>query len=122
MPRRLVERQTADYPSRFLTFESLQSVLLLTSCQTTVVLVDGNQPVVDVLVLYTKNAMLETNSENAVGRSIAQMETDIATSYQSANNALTDSAVDFSVRVVHVQKVRPTTSGNDTPEQLVALC
>lgn len=60
---------------------------------------------IDVLVLYTNKAMLESNSGDGAGRSIAQMESDIATAYQGANNALSASGVDFSVRIVHMEQV-----------------
>ncbi|CAM9859463.1 unnamed protein product, partial [Hapterophycus canaliculatus] len=69
------------------------------------VLEAAEKPVVDVLILYTKNAMKESNSDAVIGRSTSQMETDIATSFQGANNALTDSGVDFAIRVVHMQEV-----------------
>lgn len=65
----------------------------------------ANQPVVDVLVLYTKQAMLDSNDENGARRSSAQMETEIATSYQEANDALVDSGVEFAIRIVHMQQV-----------------
>lgn len=66
---------------------------------------NGNQTVIDVLVLYTEKAMLESDSGDGAGRSIAQMESDIATAYQGANNALSASGVNFSVRIVHMEQV-----------------
>ncbi|CAN0470461.1 unnamed protein product, partial [Ectocarpus sp. 8 AP-2014] len=64
----------------------------------------SSETVIDVLVLYTEKAMLESNSGDGAGRSIAQMESDIATAYQGANNALSASGVDFSVRIVHMEQ------------------
>lgn len=64
-----------------------------------------SQPVVDVLVLYTQNAMFDSTSLAGAERSSSQMETDIAASYQGANDALAASGVDFSVRLVHMREV-----------------
>ncbi|CAM9226026.1 unnamed protein product [Ectocarpus sp. 4 AP-2014] len=64
----------------------------------------SSETVIDVLVLYTEKAMLESNSGDGAGRSIAQMESDIATAYQGANNALFASGVNFSVRIVHMEQ------------------
>lgn len=60
---------------------------------------------IDVLVLYTEKAMLESASGDGAGRTIAQMESDIATAYQGANNALSASGIDFSIRIVHMEQV-----------------
>lgn len=65
----------------------------------------GNQLVIDVMVLYTANAMFDSNSLAGAERSNSQMETDIAASYQGANDALAASGVNFSVRVVHMREV-----------------
>ncbi|CAM9482761.1 unnamed protein product [Ectocarpus fasciculatus] len=64
----------------------------------------SSETVIDVLVLYTEKAMLESTSGDGAGRTIAQMESDIATAYQGANNALSASGVDFSVRIVHMEQ------------------
>lgn len=64
-----------------------------------------HQSVVDVLILYTKKAMLDANNESGAERSSAQMETEIATAYQEANDALTDSGVGFNIRIVHMEQV-----------------
>lgn len=66
---------------------------------------NGNQPVIDVLVLYTANAMFDSKSLSGAERSNAQMETEIAASYQGANEALDSSGVEFAIRVVHMQEV-----------------
>lgn len=60
------------------------------------------------LVLYTGNAMSDSNTLSGAERSNSQMETDIALSYQGANDALAASGVDFSIRVVHMREVRFT--------------
>lgn len=65
----------------------------------------GNQPVVDVLVLYTNKAKLDSTTLAGAERSSAQMETDIAASYQGANEALTASGVNFQVRLVNIREV-----------------
>lgn len=57
------------------------------------------------MVVYTKKAMFESNSADGSVRSNAQMETDIITAYEGANNALADSGVDFRIRVVHMAEV-----------------
>lgn len=48
---------------------------------------------------------MESNSVNGAERSSSQMETDIATSYQEANDALAASAVGFTIRIVHMEQV-----------------
>lgn len=68
-------------------------------------LATGQQPVIDVLVLYTKNALLDSNTLAGDKRTNSQMETDIASSYQEANNALAASGVDFSIRIVRMLEV-----------------
>ena len=65
-----------------------------------------NQPVIDVLVIYTPNARLDSTSLAGADRSSSQMETDIAASFQGANDALEASGVNFSIRVVHMREVR----------------
>ena len=64
-----------------------------------------HQPVVDVLVLYTQNAMFDSNALTGAERTSSQMETDIAASYQGANDALASSGVNFVIRVVHMKEV-----------------
>ena len=64
---------------------------------------------IDVLVLYTPNAMVSTNSADGPLRSESQMETDIISAYEGSNNALRDSMTgdtEVSLNVVHIEKVR----------------
>lgn len=65
-----------------------------------------NQPEIDVLILYTERAMLDANGEHGADRSGSQIESEIATSYQEANNALADSGVGFTIRIVHMEQVQ----------------
>lgn len=74
--------------------------------QTSPSLCERNQPVIDVLVIYTPNARLDSTSLSGADRSSSQMETDIAASFQGANDALEASGVNFSLRVVHMREVR----------------
>lgn len=49
--------------------------------------------------------MIETNDVDGPMRSETQMETDIITAYEGANNALMDSGVDITLNVVHMARV-----------------
>lgn len=49
--------------------------------------------------------MIETNDVDGPMRSETQMETDIITAYEGANNALRDSGVDITLNVVHMARV-----------------
>lgn len=60
---------------------------------------------IDILVLYTANAMRDSSSIAGAERSNSQMETEIATSYQEANAALAASGVGFTIRIVHMKEV-----------------
>lgn len=66
---------------------------------------NGTQPVIDVLVLYTASAMRDSKSLAGAERTNAQMESDIAASFQGANDALAASGVDFTVRLVKLIEV-----------------
>lgn len=61
---------------------------------------------IDVMVLVTKNARYASDSMDGKTRTEAQLETDIITSYEEANNALADSGIDVTLRVVHIESVR----------------
>ena len=63
------------------------------------VLEDSDKPVIDLLVLYTSNAMFGSE------RGSEQLETDIAASFQEANDGLAASGVDFTIRIVHMEEV-----------------
>lgn len=58
------------------------------------------------MVLVTKNARYASDSMDGKTRTEAQLETDIITSYEEANNALADSGIDVTLRVVHIESVR----------------
>lgn len=61
---------------------------------------------IDVLVLYTSKAMsLSDNARGSINSS-AQMESDIVGAYSMANDALTDSGVNVTLNIVHMQHVR----------------
>lgn len=70
---------------------------------------------IDVMVLYTTKAMIETNDVDGPMRSEAQMETDIITAYEGANNALRDSSVDITLNVVHMERVSAAPASPSTP-------
>lgn len=57
------------------------------------------------MVLYTKKAMLESNALDGAVRSNDQMESAIITAFEGANNALVDSGVGFTLRVVYMAEV-----------------
>ena len=57
---------------------------------------------VDVMVLYTKAAMVKSGTETLLTED--QMETEINTHYANANDALADSGIDAILNVVHVQQ------------------
>lgn len=59
------------------------------------------------MVLYTEKAKFSLGSEDGTVRTSSQMETDIITAYEGANNALVDSGVNMKLRIVHVQQVKP---------------
>ena len=57
------------------------------------------------IVLYTKKAMLESNSLDGAVRSNDQMESAIIAAYEGANNALADSGIGFTLNVVYMTQV-----------------
>ncbi|CAM9749076.1 unnamed protein product, partial [Laminaria digitata] len=57
---------------------------------------------IDVLVVYTKASMVASSADEPALITADQMETNIITSYEWANQALADSGVDATLNVVHM--------------------
>lgn len=60
---------------------------------------------IDMMVLYTTAAMVETDFADGPMRTEAQMETEIITAYEGTNNALRDSDVDITLNIVYIGRV-----------------
>lgn len=60
---------------------------------------------IDVLILYTPKALQDSSSETGAARTSSQLETELVTAWEEANEALVDSAVNFKIRIVHMEQV-----------------